>query len=227
MTTDAFSKIAGAQMTGGGANIRDGSYKFLIESLKVLQNGHTGQSFIAEFRVVEATPSGLNDEQGRPIVPNQVGSSCSMVANLTKHEMAAGNAKALIVTAAAGLGVTEDKVTAEFMGRVCSEQNPFRGVAIIDETYVGTNKGRTTPANAGKKLTLNKWKPIAQTQENVKAQRAWLDTNAAKVEAPAMFATPAPVAAPVAAPVQAPVTTAAPAPVTSTAVNPLAGILGL
>lgn len=208
----AFAKIAGASATGGGNNIRDGIYKLMVERITI-QNGHTGESFIAEFRVMESQPNGAADEQGRPVLPNAVGSSCSMVANLTKHESAAGNAKALICGALAGLGYTEAQITPEVMAYVCSENNPLRGLLVIDETYRGVNKGRSNPANAGKPLTLNKWKPVAQTEDQVKTQRAWIDSNPAKVDTaaqaqpaarqpePSMLAqAPAPAAAPAAKP---------------------------
>jgi hypothetical protein len=182
MSKGAFAKVAGASATGGGNNIRDGVYKLLVESL-VVQNGHSGECFIAEFRVLEATANGAVNEQGQPVIPNAVGSTCSMVCNLTKHESAAGNAKAFVVGALAGLGYTEAQITPDVMGHICSEHNPLRGLAVIDETYVGVNKGRSNPANAGKKLTLNKWKPIQQTEDDVKTQRAYLDSNVARADA--------------------------------------------
>lgn len=181
MTTGAFAKIASASATGGGNNIRDGVYKFLVEKVTI-QKGHTGESFIAEFRVIESAATGATDERGNPVSPNAPGSTCSMVANLTKHESAAGNAKAFIVGALAGLGYTEEQITPEVMGYVCSEKNPLRGLAVIDETYRGVNKGRSNPANAGKPLTLNKWKAISQTEEDVQKQRAWLDANPPRVD---------------------------------------------
>jgi hypothetical protein len=190
MSAGAFAKIAQASATGGGNNIRDGYYKFLIEKVTI-QAGHTGESFIAEFRVIEAASSGQVDERGHAIQPNAVNSTCSMVCNLTKHASAAGNAKAFVVGALAGLGYTEDQITPEVMGYITSEKNPLRGLAVIDETYRGVNKGRDNPANAGKPLTLNKWKAIAQTLDDVAAQKAYLDTNAAKAD---VQTTPAPAA---------------------------------
>lgn len=181
MSAGAFAKIASASATGGGNNIRDGIYKMLVEKVHI-QKGHTGESFIAEFRVIESSSNGATDEQGRPIVPNAPGSTCSMVCNLTKHESAAGNAKAFVVGALAGLGYTEDQITPDVMGYVCSEKNPLRGLAVIDETYRGVNKGRSNPANAGKPLTLNKWKAISQSEADVQTQRAWLDANPPKVD---------------------------------------------
>ncbi len=202
----AFKKIADASATGGGSNIRDGLYKFLVEKV-TYQKGHSGEVFIAELRVLESSATGAVDEQGRPVIPNAVGSSCSMVCNLTKHESAAGNAKAFAVAALGGLGFPAEKIDEDMLMRICGPTNPLRGCAVIDETYRGVNKGRSNPANAGKPLTLNKWKSIAQTGDDVKTARAYLDSNAAKVD----NTPPAPMPAQAAAPVQAPA--AAPAPV--------------
>ena len=189
----AFAKIAGASTTGGGNNIKDGNYRLLIEKIH-LQPGHTGECFIAEFRVLESTPNGATDEQGRPVTPNAAGSTCSIVCNITKHAAAAGNAKKMLAGALGGLGYTEADIVPEVMGNVCAPNNPMRGLGVICETYRGVNKGRDNPANAGKPLTLCNWKPIAQTEADMLAQRAYLDSNA-----PAS----APVVAQVAAPVQA------------------------
>ena len=189
MSKGAFAKVAGAQATGGGNNIRDGVYKLLVEKVHI-QDGHSGECFIAEFRVIESQANGATNEHGQPIVPNAVGSSCSIVCNLTKHASAAGNAKAFVVAACAGLGYTEAQITPDVMAYICSEKNPLRGLAVTDETYRGVNKGRDNPANAGKPLTLNKWKPVAQTEDDIKRQAAFLDANAAKVDSAA--AQPAP-----------------------------------
>lgn len=179
---NVFKKIADASATGGGNNIRDGRYTFLIEKCHI-QEGHTGTCAIVEFRVMESNASGAADEQGKQIVPNPVGSTCSMVCNLTKHESAAGNVKAFMIAALGGLGYTaeqagDDSVIAEAF----SEENPLRGVKVIDETYRGINKGRANAANAGKPLTLNKWKAVEQTAEEIAEGAKYLDDNAAKAE---------------------------------------------
>lgn len=233
MTAGAFSKIASATATGGGNNIRDGIYKFLVEKVHI-QGGHSGECFIAEFRVLESSPNGAVDEQGRPVVPNAPGSTCSMVCNLTKHASAAGNAKAFVVNALAGLGLTEDKINAETMAYVCSENNPLRGLAVADETYRGINKGRENPANAGKALTLNKWKAITQTEADVNTGRAWLDANPPKVDAAAtaspaaaaMFGQTAQAAAPAQVAAPAPIAQAQPTTPAQVAAAKPSGILG-
>lgn len=176
-----FKKIAAASATGGGNNIRDGIYKFLIEKCSI-QNGHSGVCFVAEFRVMEAESNGAVDENGRPVVPNPVGSTASMVANLTKHESAAGNIKAFLQGALGALGYTPEMIDDELISQVVSEANPLRGVAVRDETYRGVNKGRSNPANAGKPLTLNKWKTVDQTEDDIEAAKKYLDANAAKAD---------------------------------------------
>lgn len=190
MSQGAFAKVAAASATGGGNNIRDGVYEMMVEKVH-LQHGHTGECFIAEFRVLKSTANGAVDDSGRTVVPNAPGSTCSMVCNLTKHESAAGNAKAFVANALAGLGVTEDKITPDVLAWVCSENNPLRGLRVIDETYQTVNKGRSNAANAGKKLTLNKWKAITQTKEDVEKQRAWLDATPPKVDTSAAVSSPA------------------------------------
>jgi hypothetical protein len=191
---NAFKKIATAQASGGGNHIRDGKYKFLIDKV-FIHEGDENDSFIAELRVMESEPSGEVDAAGRPIAPNPVGSTCSFVCNF-KFKSAGGNAKAFVMAA---VGCTEEELTPEQLAFVCSDDNPLRGVAIIDETYRGVNKGRDNPANAGKPLTLNRWKHVSQTEADVAEGKKYLDSTAAKEpEAPAKDTTAptAPAAAP-------------------------------
>lgn len=191
MSAGAFAKITAATATGGGNFIRDGIYKFLVEKVHMVA-GHQGESFIAELRVMESNPSGLNDEQGRPIVPNAPGSTCSLVCNITANESAAGNAKAFLEGALAGLGYSAVQATApDTLALVTSEKNPMRGVVVLDETFRGINKGRKNAANAGKPITKHKWSPVlGQTLETVAQCRAWLDANQAKPEPAPVVTTP-------------------------------------
>lgn len=227
----AFAKVAGAKMTGGGNPIKDGNYKFLIEKV-FIQNGHTGELFIGELRVIESAPNGAVDELGRPVMPNPAGSQCSLVCNLTKHDAAAGNAKKFIVQALAGLGYTEDKVTSEVIAHVCSEANPLHGVAVADETYRGVNKGRLNAANAGKPLTLNNWRPILQTEDDVVAQRKYLAETKPKVDSAAQAQMAAAVNTAIGAPTQTFAAAASTTPAQQTAAaapkasSVLTGILG-
>ena len=177
----AFAKIAGAPMTGGGSSIRDGFYKFLVEKI-TYQKGHSGEVFIAELRVMESKSDGSVDDQGKPVVPNAVGSTCSLVCNLTKHESAASNAKKFAFGVLAGLGYTEDKIDEKLMMDICDAKNPLRGAQVYDATYRVLNQGKSNPANRGKPLTLHNWKSVVQTAEDVKKNRAFLDSNIARPE---------------------------------------------
>lgn len=178
-----FKKIADASATGGGNNIRDGLYTFLVEKCSI-QEGHTGTCLIVELRVMESQASGSLDENGRPIAPNPVGSTCSMVCNVTKHESAYGNVKSFVQAALGGLGYQAAQITNDVIQQVFEgDPEALRGVKVIDETYRGINKGRSNPANAGKPLTLNKWKAVSQTEEDQAAGREFLDNNKPKADA--------------------------------------------
>jgi hypothetical protein len=174
--SNAFAKISGAAMSGGGNPIKDGNYVMLVEKV-MINKGHTGELFIAELRVLEAAANGATDEMGRPVVPNAVGSTCSLVCNLTKHEAAAGNAKKFVVGAAGGLNYTEAQISPEVMGMICGEKNPLRGVKVRCSTFRKTNQGRANSANAGKQLTLCNWEAIPQVEADVLAAREWLEKN--------------------------------------------------
>lgn len=184
-----FGTIAGANASGGGTWIRDGRYKFMVEKVH-LNEGHSGPCFIAELRVMEADPTGEVDEQGKPVVPNKAGSSCSLVCNLKKHESAAGNAKAFAIGVLGGLGYTPEQITEQVLTAICGPNNPLRGAVVSDQTY---RKPIRTGANAGKPITLHKWESQTQTQESIKAGRAYLDGTAAVADAQPMQA---PAAAP-------------------------------
>ncbi len=171
---DILSKIANAKATKGGNRICDGDYEYLIESFGVNQ-GFEGTCFIAELRVTES-------KQTEPdIVPNPVGSTVSMVANVTKHASALGNVKAFILAA---IGADESQVSAEAMqatlGQAIDPTQPLRGMKIRNRTFRKVNQGRNNPKNAGQVMTLNNFQHVpGQTGESIKAGRAYLDTNAA------------------------------------------------
>lgn len=215
----ALSKIVTARPSGGGNNIRDGRYKYLIEKCLYDPKAFNGELFVAELRVIEAQYNGDVDEKNQPTTPNAVGSTVSMTCLLDKFENAAGNVKAFLLGALAPLGYVEDQITEQLILDCCAAGNPLRGIVIGNETRRGFNKGRRNPSNTGKPLTLNSWKPISQTAEDIKAQRAWLDANGARPDvAPATPSAPIqpaaqtiPVAQTVAAATVAAVAPAAPA----------------
>ncbi len=124
---------------------------------------------------------------------------------LDKFANAAGNAKAFLLAALAPLGHGEEAVTeANIRDLFCGPANPLRGICITDETRRTINKGTMNAANKGKSMTVNNFGAVSQTVEDIKAQRAWLDANASKMEMAPAVAAVAPtvaVAQPVAAPV--------------------------
>lgn len=170
-----FKQIGTANASGGGTYIRDGRYKFMVEKVH-LNEGYSGACFIAELRVLEAEATGEVDEKGAPVQPNKVGSSCSLVCNLKKHESAAGNAKAFAIGVLGGLGYAPEAVGEQILAAICGPNNPLRGAILKDQTF---RKPIRTGANAGKPITLHKWESIAQTEADIKNGRAWLDANAA------------------------------------------------
>lgn len=193
----ALSKIAAATPTGGGNNIRDGLYLYYVERV-THHKGFKGERYVFEFRVVESEASTELDENGKVTPPNAVGTACSMVCLLDKHENAPGNAKAAILAITAPLGYTENMITEDFLIECAGAGNPLRGVAVRNETRRAINQGRSNPLNAGKPLTLPNWKAVSQTAEDIAKQRAWLDANGARADmsAPKGAEAPAPVTAP-------------------------------
>lgn len=191
----AFSKITTATTSGGGTPIRDGIYKFLVERA-FMNNGHNGECFIAELRVLESSSNGATDDLGKPVIPNPAGSQASLVCNITKYDAAAGTAKKFITAALEGLGYTLETLgdrIAQAQGRqkgsaedaiayVCSESNPLHGVMVHDQTYQSLNKGRYNTANAGKKMTNHNFGHIQQDEAAVQAQRKYLAENKPKVD---------------------------------------------
>lgn len=245
MSSKAFSKIAGAQTFDGGNTIRDGNYVFLIERA-FLHDGHNGECFIAELRVLESAASGATDETGRPVMPNPAGSTCSLVCNLTKYDAAAGTAKKFCGAAVESIGYTLESLgdqlaqaqnrakgsPEEALAYLCGDSNPLHGIRIADNTWRSVNKGRYNQANAGKPMTNHKFIAIPQDGEAVSAQRKYLADNKPKADTTAqaqMAAAVGAVASPAAQPA-APAQQQAATPAAQTrplAGSPLGGILGL
>lgn len=213
-----FATMATANASGGGNWIKDGIYKFMVEKVHL----HTGQStcFIAELRVLEAQADGSVDANGKPVVPNAVGSSCSLVCDLVKHASAPGNAKAFAIGALGGLGYTEAQVDEQMMVTICGANNPLRGVVVGDTTY---RKPIKSGPNQGKPITLHKWQPLAQDATAIKAGRAYLDQHAAVADVAASMPAAAAPAGIQTQQVTAPVVT--PAPVAAPLTGALADLL--
>lgn len=169
MADDYYAQIAAAAASGGGTYINDGRYKFMIEKLfrKDSNFAGGGTSFIAEFRVLDAEP----DPSNPTVKPNPVGSTCSVVAVVSKHASAFGNIKALLLGALGALGFTEEEITPEIIVKAFNSDE-LRGIMLEDATY---RKNIKSGANAGKPITLHKWTSIPQTEAQIAEQRAGLD----------------------------------------------------
>ncbi len=176
---DYYSQIAAAAASGGGTYINDGQYKLMIEKMfrKDSNFAGGGTSFITEFRVLESNP----DPNNPAVKPNPVGSTCSVVAVVTKHASAFGNIKALLLGALGAFGYTEEDITPEVIAKAFNSDE-LRGIMLEDTTYRKNIKGG---ANAGKPITLHKWTSIEQSQEQVAKQKADLDAGKYSVKASA------------------------------------------
>jgi hypothetical protein len=215
----ALDKITKAKPTQGGNNIKDGNYTLLVEKVIYDPKGYSGATFVMEYRVIKAESNGATDEmknapRGNLVVPNPVGTTCSNVCLLDSFDNAGGNAKAALLGAMIPLGYTDEMITEAVILEVSGPNNPLRGIAVRLETYRGWNKGKKQIANRDKPLTLCSWKPVTQTREDIAAQRAWLDSNNAKVET--AIPTPGGTVLPAQAPA-APTPVEPPAPVASSA----------
>jgi hypothetical protein len=225
--SNVYDIIGTAQASKGGTHIRDGKYTFAVEKIGIHTGGQNSEVFfIAELRVLESAkvfvdPAMLAEDEGQP-EPNAVGTTASVVCNLTKHASAKGNAKAFLVGVYGGLGYTEDQVTPQLTQIACGDAQPLRGAIVKDETF---RKAIRTGANAGKPITLHRWSPQLQTAEEIKAVRAYLDQHGQK-EAPALAPAPAAQPAPVVTAASAPVVEA-PAPAPAAPVGGLLASLGI
>lgn len=189
---EILKKIAEAKPTQGGNFIVDGDYTYLIERIG-LSDGHAGNCFIAELRVLESKKTEAD------VDPNPAGSSVSFVQNLTKYENAPGNVKAFMN---ALYGLEEGQVPAEqaqqILAHAIGEGNPCRGMKVRNSTYRKMNQGKANPANRGKMMTLNKFIHVpGQTVETIAQGKAQLDnTSAVSPTSPPAAVVPAPTAAP-------------------------------
>lgn len=172
--------IAKANASRSGNFIKPGG-KYLWEVANILINeGFGGTYYIAELVCRESEATGSVGRDGKPEVPNAVGSSASFVCNLSdpKQKSAAGNVKSFIM---ALFGVEEPEVTTEVVVETCSvieksgkitKVTPCRGMLIRDEAWRKPQKG-----DASKDFTNHKWTTVEQTDEEIAARCAALNTS--------------------------------------------------
>ncbi len=213
MNADWRSQIANQAATSpvfeGGNFFTDGNYASLIVEKLLMKQGHSGVSFIGEFRVEESS----DVEPGVKACPP--GSTASVVYNCTKHPgPSMSNIKALAL-AIAGLTPAEidaeqdaenrlaaqegrqaKNILAEWILRATNEAptkgtvQPMRGKRVSATTYRKATK--TQAAQGASREQWNcyvKFAPIpGQTKEDILAAREKLD----KAPTPPPAAPPAP-----------------------------------
>lgn len=175
MGSKFYKQIADASANGGGVYVQDGVYKFMIEKMFEHESDQPGggTSFICELRVLESTPHPSYPD----VKPNAVGTTCSVVANVSKHASAFGNIKALLLGALGAFGYTEDQITPEVIENAYNSED-LRGIILEDTTYRKKTKG-------GIMITLHKWSSVEQTEEDVKRQAAELTAGKYNAKSPA------------------------------------------
>ena len=186
MGKDFYADIAAAAAANGGTYVNDGIYKFMIEKMFRHDSNAPGggTSFITELKVIESTVHPSHPD----VKPNPVGSTCSVVCNVTKHASAFGNVKALLLGALGAFGYTEDMITPEVVQSAFTSEQLI-GIMLEDATY---RKEIRSGANAGKPITLHKWTSIEQSEEDVATQKSDLRAGkySVKASAPAALLRP-------------------------------------
>jgi hypothetical protein len=172
-----FSRIASASASAGGNYFtKHGKYALGVKALR-LRPGHKGTSYIGEFIVLEAEPNehsvyvmeetGVDaegnkimtpkvDENGQPVWDlHKIGDTKSVVWNLTKHDAALGNVKALNLAFLGKLeGQIPDEELTEFMQEGTNDEQPLKGKLVVGDTYPKLIAGGP---NAGKPIMLMNW----------------------------------------------------------------------
>lgn len=212
MTASATRReLAKAPTWGGGNNINDGRYRFLVENFIEHVGGSPPQTtYVLELRTMESAAVEIPGLEKQP-VPNAVGSSVSCAWNTGKHQSAMSNAKAAIFGI---LGVDPKTITEDETNEILDDvidNNSLRGMIVDVETYRKLNQGKTNPQNRGMPMTFPKWIHVAgQDEESIAKGRATLDTVKSRTEravdnkpemanpppAPAQAAAPAPTPTP-------------------------------
>lgn len=176
LSAELLNKIATASASGGGNNILPGYYILEIHKLIIDPEKFSGTCFIVEHKVVKAAPA----MEG--VDPNQPGSMCSYVVNLSRNPMAMGNCKQYIL-ALCGInesqmfddygrplsGPDKNKEIADTIAHATSTEQPCMGMLIGDNTFQKIIK---TGPNKDQPLTAHSWYNIPQTEQQVMQRRA-------------------------------------------------------
>lgn len=185
MSSAIAQRVAAAKGTGGGNHINPGSGELVVLDLKEGNKPEfrEGATFLAEMKVLSNEPYQAVDLQGKPKpAGNAVGSIVSFVQQFDKFPDTAFDAtqnfvlalcdetkESLAAAAAAEKKTPEGKLAELFDALVDRQKRLGRGMRIRFSTYERSTKAKD------KILTLIKWEPVKQTQEEIAAYRAKLD----------------------------------------------------
>lgn len=136
-------KIANAQVTEGGVYPVPGLYPVVqVDTLKTFTSRRGDELFIAELDVLKSE-----------VTARAVGSRMSWIANLSKHDAAPGNVKALL---AAILGVSDEDIGANEAEAAVSDAQPAHGRLVRLEAVQITTK-------AGNPFTKCSWYALPES----------------------------------------------------------------
>jgi hypothetical protein len=183
-----LEKIAAAKITQGGNNIKDGKYIFSI--LKILsEKKRNGNMFIVEMLVDESSSiPDIFEKDGKPVHANAAGTTVSWVLNLDNNDSAPGNIKAFVLglfdESEADIDAEELQAKskgepsplATTLGELISREQPALGRKIVSETY---RKLIKSGKNAGQPFVGHNWRHVAQTPEEIAANRARVENKKA------------------------------------------------
>jgi hypothetical protein len=171
-----IKKVAASQVTQGGTPVRDGTYKFALVNFLIDQKS-SGVCCIIELLVKESrSKAGLVDGNGTPrnVEANPVGSTCSLVYNLSKTDdagrAAPGNVKAFVCGIAGYDPATiPDEKFAAFCEQMRSKAQPLRGMLVGDDTFARPIK---KGPRMGQMFVGHNWVHVpGQTPESIRAER--------------------------------------------------------
>lgn len=164
-----LKKVAAAQVSGGGNNIRDGRGQLVVKRI-ALESGYNGSRFVVEFAVVSSAKVPVQSEktgESLDVEPNPPGSDVSWVQMLDKHESAFGNIKGFVLSLFGEEDASEAELL-ETLEEVTGDPGACAGRVIGYETYRRITKGK------GMEIVLVRWQHVEQTQADIDAMKGWL-----------------------------------------------------
>lgn len=169
------NQAANAKLFEGGNFFTDGNYSSLIIDKLIMKKGQKGTCFVGEFLVEQSSPDA---SAPAGIQPNAPGTRASVVYNVTKHEAAMSNIKAIALAAA---GYTEQQLIADQAAEnaaAAAAQPPREAISILAEWILrATNENEqvgTVQPLRGKRLAGSTYRKGTQTQlAQGKPREAW------------------------------------------------------